>query len=404
MPTLVQINATCNWGSTGRIAEQIGLLASKHGWDCYIAHGARYVRESKLKTILVGSKTDNTLHAIKSKMLGGHGLGSIKATRKLVETLSAIKPDIVHLHNIHGYYVNYQIFFDYLRKADIPVVWTLHDCWSMTGHCTHFDRIGCERWKTGCYDCPQKNAQYETLLLNNCKRNWILKKESFTSINNLTMVPVSNWLRDIVRQSYLKGCNIKVINNGIDLSIFHPSKTSLRESLNISIDKTIILGVATDWDEEKGLVEFMLLSKNPKYQVILIGLTLEQVKSMPKDMIAIQRTSNQQELVEYYCIADMLVNPTYNDTFPTVNIEALACGTPVVTYRTGGSPEILSEDTGLVVDRGDYKALVRAIETCRENGKSHYFDACVTRAQTKYNKDERFEDYIRLYDSLLKAE
>ena len=403
MPILVQINATCNWGSTGRIAEQIGLLASGKGWDCYLIHGARYVRESKLKTISVGTQIDDTLHAFRSKLLGGHGLGSIKATRHLVEKLKSIKPDIVHLHNIHGYYVNYQILFDYLSEANVPVVWTLHDCWTMTGHCTHFEKIGCERWKTGCYDCPQKKAQYGTLLLNNSKRNWILKKSSFNSLHNLTIVPVSYWLGDIVKESYLKGHRIKVINNGIDLDVFHPIKTDLRDRLNIPLDKTVLLGVATDWDEEKGMTEFIRLSNYPQYKVILIGLTAEQVKSMPKDMIAIQRTNNQQELVEYYNIADMLVNPTYNDTFPTVNIEALACGTPVVTYRTGGSPEILSEETGLIVDRGDYDALVDAIEICRKNSKNYYYNACVLRAQTYYNKNERFEDYIKLYNSLLGA-
>lgn len=401
MPKLVQINATCNWGSTGRIAEQIGILALDNGWDCYIVHGARYVHDSRLKTIPVGTRREDTLHAIKSKLLGGHGLGSINATKHLVETLRSIKPDIVHLHNIHGYYVNYQILFDYLSRTDIPVVWTLHDCWTMTGHCTHFDKIGCERWRTGCYNCPQKKAQYGTLLLNNSKRNWILKKESFTSLHNLTIVPVSNWLGDIVKKSYLKDFRIKVINNGIDLKIFHPIKTNLREKLDIHADKTILLGVATDWDEEKGINEFIRLSINPQYQVVLIGLTAKQVKSMPKNIIALQHTSNQQELVEYYNIADMLVNPTYNDTFPTVNVEALACGTPVVTYRTGGSPEILSDETGLVVERGDYEALVHAIELCRKNTKSYYNNACVLRAQTNYNKDERFKDYIELYNSLL---
>jgi len=404
MPKLVQINATCNWGSTGRIAEQIGLLAKRSGWNCYIVHGARYVNNSDLNAIPVGTKKDDFLHALKSKLLGGHGLGSKCATKRLVKKLREIKPDIVHLHNIHGYYINYLILFKYLSEADIPVVWTLHDCWSMTGHCTHFDKIGCERWKTGCYSCPQKEAQYGTILINNCKRNWVLKKRCFSSIRNLTMVPVSKWMEKIVEQSYLKNAKIHIINNGIDLNVFHPVKTDLRKRLRISEDKTVILGIASDWDEEKGLTELIKLSSNPAYQVILIGFTSEQAKNIPSDMIAIQHTSNQQELVEYYSIADMLVNPTYNDTFPTVNIESLACGTPVVTYRTGGSPEIISLETGIVVNRGDYDALVEAIVTCCINGKEYYSDACIERATKNFNKDERFKDYILLYESLLKNE
>lgn len=401
MPKLVQINATCNWGSTGRIAEQIGLLARTDGWDCYIVHGARYVRKSELNAIPVGSKFDDTLHAVKSKFLGGHGLGSIVATRNLVKQLQDINPDIVHLHNIHGYYINYPVLFKYLSEANISVVWTLHDCWSMTGHCTHFDSIGCDRWKTGCYDCPQKKAQYGTILLNRAKRNYCLKKRWFTSVKNLTIVPVSKWMSTIVRESYLKNASIRVINNGIDLQVFKPQQIDLHTKLHIPKDKVILLGVATDWDEEKGLDEFIRLSAVPNYQIILIGLTKEQVSKMPKGMIAIERTSSQRELVEYYSGADMLVNPTYNDTFPTVNIEALACGTPVVTYRTGGSPEILSPETGIVVDRGDYEALVGAIETCCKNGKAHYSEACVKRAHDNFNKDERFRDYIKLYEELL---
>ena len=401
MPKIVQINATCNWGSTGRIAEQIGLLATEHGWDCFIAHGARYVRGSKLKAIPVGSKFDNMLHALKSKFLGGHGLGSKQSTQNLVEKLKEIQPDIVHLHNIHGYYINYPILFKYLSEANISVVWTLHDCWSMTGHCTHFDSIGCDRWKTGCYDCPQKKAQYGTVLLNRAKRNYQLKKECFTSVSNLTVVTVSKWLGRIVQDSYLKDATLRVINNGIDLNIFRPVTTDLKSRLNIPEEKKILLGVASDWGVEKGLNEFVKLSEDPRCQVVLIGLTDEQIKALPSSIIAIQRTSNQQELVEYYTMADMLVNPTYNDSFPTVNIEALACGTPVVTYRTGGSPEILSPETGIVVDRGDYDALVGAIETCCKNGKSFYSDACVKRANNLYNKDERFMDYIELYEELL---
>lgn len=401
MPNIIQINATCNWGSTGRIAEQIAQLAITKGWNCYIVHGARYVNKTNQTAIQVGSRLDNIVHALKSKLFGGHGLGSKRSTEYLVAKLKEVHPDIVHLHNIHGYYINYPVLFNYLSKANIPVVWTLHDCWSMTGHCTHFDSMGCDRWKTGCYDCPQKKAQYGTILLNRAKRNYKLKKECFTSVNNLTVVTVSKWLGSIVQESYLKGSNIRVINNGIDLNVFRPVTTDLKRRLNIPEEKKILLGVASDWGVEKGLYEFVKISEDPRYQVVIIGLTDEQVKALPSSIIAIQRTSNQQELVEYYSIADMLVNPTYNDSFPTVNIEALACGTPVVTYRTGGSPEILSSETGIVVERGDYDALVGAIETCSKNGKSFYSEACIKRAHVNYNKDERFMDYIKLYEELL---
>lgn len=402
MKKLIQINATCNWGSTGRIAEQIALLAIENGWDCYIVHGSRYKRPSQVISIEVGTTFSDWIHAFNSKLWGWHGLGSRYATRHLIKKLESIKPDIIHLHNIHGYYINYPILFQYLKKENIPVVWTLHDCWSMTGHCTHFEMIGCDRWKSICYNCPQKQAQYGTILLNRSRRNYLLKKKYFTSITKLTLVPVSQWLAGIVAQSFLQNAKIQVINNGINLDIFKPQPTKLRDKLNIPNSKHILLGVATDWDHEKGLPEFIELSKNSNFQIILIGLTEGQIKKLPKEIIGIQRTANQQELVEYYCCADILVNPTYNDTFPTVNIEALACGTPVVTYRTGGSPEILSPETGIVVEKGNYTELVKAIETVLENGKEHYSQECIARATQNYNQNERFQDYIRLYNELIK--
>lgn len=398
---LIQINATCNWGSTGRITEQIGLLAKENGWESYIVHGARYVRESKLNSIQVAGKFDNYIHVVISKLFGGHGLGSYFATRKLIIRLRDIKPDVIHLHNIHGYYLNYPLLFKYLKDEGIPVVWTLHDCWSMTGHCAHFDGFGCERWKTHCFNCPQKKAQYGTILLNMASRNYELKKKYFSSLSNLTIVTVSEWLKGIVKDSFLKNKKIVVLNNGIDLSVFRPIYSDLRRKLGIQDNKKILLGVATYWDNEKGLREFFELSKFDNYQIILIGLTSKQLKDLPSEIIGIERTSNQQELIEYYTMADMLVNPTYNDSFPTVNIEALACGTPVVTYRTGGSPEILSSDTGYVVNRGDFEALKDAINSLLGKGKLFYSCACIERARNYFNKDERFLDYIKLYNQIL---
>lgn len=402
MSTIVQINTTLNCSSTGRIAEQIAFLAEKNGYDCYIAHGGRYIRESRIESIQISSKWDNYIHAILGEFFGLHGLGSFFPTLRFIRKLEKIRPDIVHLHNVHGYYLNYKLLFQYLGKAKTPVVWTLHDCWTMTGHCTHFDKIGCDRWKTECKKCPLLKAQYKSRIFDTSSFHYRLKKHWFTYPANMTIVPVSNWLGTIVKQSFLNNAKVTVIQNGIDLAVFHPQRNELRQKLNIPSDKIILLGVASDWGPEKGLLEFEKLSKNERFQVILLGLSKKQISTLPKSIIAKERTANQQELVDYYNISTVLVNPTYNDTFPTVNIEALACGTPVVTYRTGGSPEIISPDTGYAVNRGDYDALVEAIELVIERGKAVYSEACIKRAQELYNKDDRFMDYIKLYDSLLK--
>ena len=311
MPKLLQINATCNWGSTGRIAEQIAVLAQNQGWDCYTAHGARYVRVSATETIQVSSGTDNRLHALKSLLLGGHGLGSKHSTRLFIEAIKKISPDIIQLHNIHGYYLNYLVLFDYLKTSGIPVVWTLHDCWPMTGQCTHFELIGCEKWKSsdGCSHCPQLEASYKTII-DRSDRNWHLKKETFTAVENLTIVTVSEWLKNIVRESYLGGKPVKVIHNGVDLNCFKPASVTCKE-LGLDEERPVVLGVSSEWGEKKGIKEFIELAKNDSYQVVMIGVTERQLKALPPNIKVIKKTNNVQELVKYYSVADVFVNPTY---------------------------------------------------------------------------------------------
>ena len=397
---LLQINAALNKGSTGRIAEQIASLTRAHKWDTYIVHGARFVNESKMKTMQSVSLWGERLHAVKSMIFDAHGLGSTRATRRVIQEIERIHPDIIHLHNIHGYYLNYKVLFEYLRTINIPVVWTLHDCWPMTGHCSHFDAVGCERWRKECYSCPLKGDYPKSLLFDCSRRNYNLKKQLFTSIKNLFIVPVSQWLGGIVRESFLGNYPCLVINNGVDVQMFRPRENNtLRIQLGIG-DKCVLLGVATAWKDDKGLQEFIRLSRNPKYQVVLVGVPNEMKLQLPQSIIVIGRTNNQQELAEYYSMADLLVNPTYNDSFPTVNLEALSCGTPIVTYRTGGSPEAVTDEVGIVVDKGDYRALEVAIDDVLSKGKSYYTKACRRRAVSLYDKDERFKDYLELYERL----
>lgn len=400
MPKVLFINATLNWGSTGRITEQIAETAEKHGWTCYIAHGSRYVMPSHFPSIPVGRKLEDYMHAFKSKLLCAHGQGSYFPTKRLIKKIIEIHPDVIHLHNIHGYYLNYVVLFEYLKEAKIPVVWTLHDCWSMTGHCTHFDGIGCERWKTGCFNCPILHRSYNSWFLDRSSKNYQLKKREFTSLDKMIITPVSKWLESVVKESYLKCYPTKVIYNGIDLNMFDIRKTNLREKYHIG-DKFVVLGVAREWSSSKGIEEFIRLSRNSLYQIILIGVTDDLQKQLPENIICVHRTYSQQEMSDFYNMADVMANPTYNDSFPTINLEALACGTPVVTYKTGGSPEAIDDNTGIVVPRGDYDALINALEVVRKSGKGFYQEACRKRAVDMFNKDSRFEDYIKVYQSFL---
>lgn len=399
MPKLLIISVTCNQGSTGKIAEQVGIMMKEEGWDVYYAHGNRRVNPSQLKTISFSSIKTEYMHALKALLFNVDGLGSTRVTQKLIEQIRQIQPDVIHIHNIHGYYLNYKLLFEYLNSTDIPVVSTLHDCWNFTGHCTHFVYVNCEKWKSGCYDCPLIGFS-NMALIDRTKYNYELKKRLFSNNKNIYIVPVSNWLGGIVKQSFLKDKNIKVIHNGIDLNIFkpYPKDTS---------NKFKILGISNIWNKNKGLNDIYklreLLPLND-FEMVLVGLSKKQIKQLPNGIIGIERTSNQQELARIYSDANVLINPTYADTFPTVNLESMACGTPVITYRTGGSPESLTESTGIVVEQGDIKGLYEAIIRIKNNSDKSKFtpEICRKHAELNFDKNSCFREYSKLFKSIVK--
>lgn len=400
MPKLLQINVTANWGSTGRIAEEIGLLAISQGWDSYIAYG-RGVPVSCSNLLRIGNDRDMRLHAVQSRLLDNHGLASKNATRQFVKQIEKIKPNIIHLHNIHGYYLNYPILFEYLACINIPIVWTLHDCWLYTGHCAHYSAIKCYRWKNSCYDCPQRKSYPTSLLMERSAKNFSAKKTAFTSLRNLTLIPVSNWLADDVKQSFLNNYQMKVIHNGIDIHTF--TLHNIQKSVLNLENKFLVIGVASVWSARKGLEDFIRLRNilSNDFQIVLIGLTDKQIKALPKGIIGINRTNSVEELADYYSVADVFVNPTWEDNFPTTNIEALACGTPVITYRTGGSVEAISSETGMIVEQGDLEGLSNAVQYICKKGKDTYQTACRERAVKYFNKNDRYQEYMDLYNQLL---
>lgn len=400
MKTLLQINETVNVGSTGRIAAQIGDLAISKGWKSIVAYG-RENRQCDSLLIRVGGKKDILWHVLLTRLLDRHGLASIYPTSSLVRQIKDIRPDIIHLHNIHGYYLNYEVLFQYLGQINTPIVWTLHDCWPLTGHCSFFEGVGCDKWKTGCGHCPYLNDYPRSLWVDRSVKNYQHKKRAFTLPKNVTIVPVSEWLGNLVKQSFLSMYRVHVIHNGTDLDAFKPQNIDLRKRYSVKNDETIVLGVASVWHERKGLKDFIKLSESENIKVILVGVTEEIKNTLPDSIIAINRTNSQQELAELYSGADVFVNPTYDDNFPTTNIEALACGTPVVTYNTGGSPEAVDENTGIVVEKGDIKGLLAAIEILSKKNRNEIRNACRSRAEKLYNKNDRFKDYINLYEELL---
>lgn len=396
MSRLLLINPAKNYGSTGKIVEQIGLLAESRGWEVRVSHTVRYERNSKLKSILFSSRLTEQWHALMSLLFDRQGLHSSRKTKLLVRKIKEYNPDIIHLHNVHGYYLNYVVLFRYLAESKIPVVWTMHDCWSFTGHCTYFDMVNCEKWKNQCDNCPNLK-DYPRALIDRSKKNFNLKKELFTSLQCLTMVPVSQWLGELTRQSYLGKFPIKVIHNGVDLNTFRITSKGQGQS-----SPKIVLGVTSNgFAGRKGLDDFIALSSIlPKeYKIVMIGLHEEELTQLPSNILGMKRTANVEELVDYYNQAAVFINPTYSDNFPTTNIEALACGTPVVTYKTGGSPEAIDEFTGIVVEQGNVDELAKAIIKITSGPKPATL--CRKRAEELFNKDNCFDTYIQLYNSLL---
>lgn len=393
---VLQITAFSGWGCTGRIALGIHNELAAQGHESTIAWGRTNTAPDIVPTIQVGSSMDQKMHGLYTRITDKCGFGSRKVTEDFIKKLDEYKLDLIQMHILHGYYINLEVLFNYIKKRKIPVVWTFHDCWAFTGHCPYFDLVGCDKWKTGCYDCQQKAHHPASWLLDNSKWNWNKKRDLFTGVKNMTIVTPSRWLAGLVKQSFLGECDVEVINNGINLNDFKPTASDFREKNQLE-DKKIVLGVSSTWAASKGLKDFIELSEKlpSEYVIVLVGLTKEQKAALPGTMLGIERTDSVRELAEIYTAANVFVNPTYEDNYPTTNLEAIACGTPVVTYRTGGSPEIVEKTGyGAVIDgRADLLDTVLSINNTITNKN---IDAILS-------EKIRFLEYIELYKKLVGA-
>lgn len=394
---IVQINATCGVGSTGKICLGISEILSKENVENYIF----YSNKSNGYSVGIGfsKQNDIKLQALKSRIFGNYGFNSNSATKKMIGELEKIQPNIVHLHNIHGHDCNLEMLFTHFKDKKTKLVWTFHDCWAFTGYCPYFDMVQCDKWKKQCSQCV--SARKYSWFFDRSERLFEKKKQLFEGLD-LTIVTPSQWLADLVKQSFLKDYSVKVINNGIDFNIFQPTNGEFVKKYEIAENKKILLGVAFDWSARKGLDIFVELSERlnlDEYQIVLVGTNDEIDRHLPKNIISIHRTQNQAELAEIYSAADIFINPTREDNFPTVNIEALACGTPVLTFRTGGSPEMLDETCGVVVDCDDIDALKKEItRICAE--KPYAKEACIKRAKN-FDQNDRFREYVELYNHVI---
>lgn len=395
---IAEINS-CNFGSTGNIMLEIAKTARNCSHTVCVSYpkSRDNAKKQSDKDIVIGNRISRNFHLKLAEITGLNGCFSYFSTVRFLKKLDKFKPDIIHLHNLHNCYINLSLLFKYIKKHNVKTVWTLHDCWSFTGHCTHFDMAGCSRWKTECRNCPQYK-EYPKSMFDNSKRMYKLKKKWFAGVENMTIVTPSKWLAELVKGSYLKDYPVKVINNGIDLNIFKPTESDFRKKYGLQ-NKYIVLGVAFGWGKRKGLDVFCELSKrldSGKYQIVLVGTDDGVDKLLPDNIISVHRTQNQTELAEIYTAADIFANPTREENYPTVNMESIACGTPVVTFNTGGSPEIIDETCGTAVPKDDINAMCNEIiRVCETQPYSK--DDCLKRAES-FDKNKKFREYVRLYE------
>ena len=400
---ILQINSVFRFGSTGRLVEELSIFFQGQRFESYIAYGRGNDYSKCIKNhLFIGDKKEQAFHLIKTRILDRHGFGSKNSTMRLIKEIDAIKPDIILLHNLHGYYLNIEMLFNYLKNKNINVVWLLHDAWAMSGHSAHFKLTVNQR-------IPRKNISFKqrfeyptSWLVDNSKRNYMKKKELFNSINNLTIVTPSDWLNEIVKKSFLKKNDVITINNGIDTELFNINKDIKRP--NKFKNKKIILGVASKWTEKKGLKIFNELAEkldSEAYIIILIGVTKKDLRIVNKKILAISRTENIEELVNYYNLAHVFINPTYEDNFPTTNIEALACGTPVITFKTGGSPEAIDSKTGIVTPKKTSDSIIMAMQKLET---MQIKSADCRRRGNLFSKEIMFSKYMELIQTISKGE
>ena len=395
---IMELNAV-PYGSTGKIAQNIAKVATESGHEAFFICGWTKGRKKSVNdhNIVATNFLSKLYHLIISKAFGSDGYGSYFMTKKIIKWISIIDPDIIHFHLMHDGFLNLPLLIKYVKTNNIPVCWTFHDCWAFTGGCPYFTQSECNCWKDGCNECC--NTKYSK----KASSNWKRKKEMFSGLNSVYIVTPSEWLAELSKQSMFQDYNIKVINNGIDLNVFKPKVSNFRSDYKCQ-NKYIVLGVAFDWGERKGLDYFIHLSKSlsENYQIVLVGTDKKIEKSLPENIISIHKTKDQNELAEIYSQADVLLNPTREDNFPTVNIEALACGTPVITFNTGGSPEIIDSKCGIVIENRSVENIKKAIiKVCEE--KAFSTEDCVKRA-SKYNEKEKFKQYIDLFLSMVSGD
>lgn len=403
---ILQINSVCDRGSTGHIARDIADVLLEEGHKCYVAYGhgtANYPYSFKIGGIL-----ENHFHnAFFTRLLGLHGFGTIRGTKKLIRQIDEIKPDIIHLHNIHANYLNYPILFKYIVKHDIPVVFTLHDCFNFTGKCSHYTAVGCYKWKTECGNCPlYRNTVAPSTFFDRSKFLFNNKKRYYSKIKNMTIVAVSKWLKEQAEQSMLNGNGHKVtyVYNWIDYQKFHRATTdevdSFKKKYNLEPNYKYLISVSQGWDRNASRYkDAERLSKilPPEYRLILVG-GLARNTTIPEPIIHIPYISGNAELSAAYSMAEAYVHFSVEDTFGKVIAEAMSCGTVPITFDSTACGEV-SGPYGIIVKPHDVEAIVESLPKLEELKKQK--DKIVKYVRDNYDYHNNLHRYLEVYRELL---
>lgn len=394
---VLMINSVCGIRSTGRICTDLADVLQAKGHECKIVYGREEVPD-KYKQVAdrIGSEIDVKINGILSRIFDNEGFNAKKQTEELIVKIDRYKPDVIHLHNLHGYYINIDILMKYLTKINKPVVWTMHDCWPITGHCAHFANIKCEKWKTGCHNCKNSKKYPRSVLIDSSRKNWNCKKNLFLELEQLFIVTPSEWLAGVMRQSFLNAYPICSIPNGVDLEVFKPTESDFRERYRLE-GKKIVLGVASAWGKNKGLYELIQLQKvlGDSYQVVLVGLTKKLLDKLPAEIIGVEQTNNVQELAGLYTMANVFVNAGQQETMGLTTVEAMACGTPVVVSNLTAVPEVVDPESGLIFDKYTVSCIADNVRKVVSSSKWN-----PRRGALNYEKKKQYERYLHLYQEI----
>lgn len=391
---VAQINATCGSGSTGKICLSVSKLLNERAVGNVIFYSQGMSDYSK--GIKFSTDRYKKIQALKSRICGNWGFNSKMATRRLISELEHFAPDIVHIHNIHAHDCDLDMLLPYLKEKRIKVFWTFHDCWAFTGYCTHFLMENCDKWKTECRNCV-KWREYSWIF---DRSNMLFqKKKTLLDDLDITLITPSDWMAKTVKQSFLSQKEIVVIHNGINLDVFKPSRSNFRDRYDLQ-GKKIVLGVAFNWGYAKGLdvVNKLANMLDEEYAIVLVGTTPAVDKQLSPRIICIHKTDDQAQLADIYSAADVFINPTREENYPTVHLESIACGTPVISFDVGGCKETIPEGCGECVSCGDVEEMERAIIRWCSNAVAHAqsFDREYI---ARMDEKECFRKYIDLYQA-----